>query len=125
MEVLVATAITGFALGVVMNLLAQGHRQAYRGDVSRTAAAVATRLIDGWQSKGKFPSSEQGDVEEFSGWTYTIESGPLSTRIILPSGDVKEVEPDELTAVNLVIAPPGKRRQFRLTLWIPKSQVEH
>jgi prepilin-type N-terminal cleavage/methylation domain-containing protein len=124
MEVLVATAITGIALGVVMSLLAQGHRQAYRGDVSRTAAAVATQLIDDWQTKGKFPSAEEGESKEFSGWSYSLKSGPLSTRVTLPSGDVRDVEPDKLVAVHLRITPPGKGRTFGLTMWVPKAQVE-
>ncbi len=124
MEVLVATAITGIALGVVMSLLAQGHRQAYRGDVSRTAAAVATRLVDDWETKGKFPHAEEGEAEEFSGWSYSLNSEPFSTRVTLPSGDVRDVEPDELVAVHLRITPPGKGRTFSLTMWVPKAKVE-
>jgi len=124
MEVLVATAITGIALGVVMSLLAQGHRQAYRGDVSRIAAAVATRLIDNWQTKGRYPSAEEGDLEEFKGWSYSLKSEPLSTRVTLPSGDARDVEPDELVAVHLRITPPGKGRTFSLTMWVPKAQIE-
>ena len=124
MEVLIATAITGIALGVVMSLLAQGHRQAYRGDVSRTAAAVATRLVDDWETKGKFPHAEEGEAEGFSGWSYSLNSEPLSTRVTLPSGDVRDVEADELVAVHLRITPPGKGRTFSLTMWVPKAQVE-
>ena len=124
MEVLVATAITGIALGVVMGLLAQGHRQAYRGDISKTAAAIATRLVTHWKSQDKFPAAEQDSVEGFDGWSYTVESEPLSTRITLPSGETKEVEPEELVAVNIVINAPGNGGKFRLTTWIPASQVQ-
>ncbi len=123
MEVLVATAITGIALGVVMGLLAQGHRQAYRGDISGRAAEMATRLMTQWQSKGKFPASEQGELEGFSGWTFQVATEPLSTKITLPSGSTREVQPEELTAVTLTISPPGEKKKFSLTVWVPTSQV--
>ncbi len=123
LEVLVATAITGIALGVVMSLLAQGHRQAYRGDISKTAAAVAAQLVTHWQSKGKFPASEQGEMDGFQGWSYTVESEPLSTTITLPTGEIKEVQPDELVALTITINSPAKTGKFRLSLWIPASQV--
>jgi len=124
MEVLVATAITGMALGVILSLLAQGHRQAYRGDISRMAAEASVNLLDRWQSKGKFPSSEQGDIEDFSGWTYSIESRPLVTHVTLPSGQTRQVEPEELVEIDLTLNPPGNAKKFKLAFWIPRSSVE-
>ena len=124
LEVLVATAITGIALGVVMSLLAQGHRQAYRGDISKTAAAVAAQLVTHWQSKGKFPASEHGEMDGFQGWSYTVESEPLSTTITLPTGEIKEVQPDELVALTITINSPAQTGKFRLSLWIPASRVQ-
>ncbi len=124
MEVLVATAITGIALGVVMGLLSQGHRQAYRGDLSEKAAAAATALIDNWQSKHKFPASGQGDIEGMKGWTYKVETEPLKTKFTLPSGETREVEPDKLVAVYLDIMPPGRKHHFRLSLWVTSDQVK-
>ena len=124
MEVLVATAITAIALGVIMSLLAQGHRQAYRGDLSRTAAAIATRLIDNWQATGKFPSTQEGEAREFKGWSYTVNSSPLSTQVTLPSGDEKDVETDKLVAIKIMIKSPDKGPSFNLTIWIPKAKVE-
>ncbi len=125
MEVLVATAITGIALGVVMGLLAQGHRQAYRGDMSRTAAAFATRLIDNWQSKGKFPSSETGEMDGFDGWSYAVATSPLTTKVTLPAGEVREVSPEDLVVISLTLTPPGKGRKFVVNMWIPKAMVEY
>ncbi len=125
MEVLVATAITGIAIGVVMSLLAQGHSQAYRGDVSRVAAAIATRLIDDWQAKGHYPSSEKGELDGFPGWSYRVEAQPLATSITLPSGEVKEVEPEKLVVVDLLIDPPGKGPELKLAMWVPKAMVEY
>ncbi len=124
MEVLVATAITGIAIGVCMALFAQGHSQAFRGQQARIASQIAVRLIDGWKARKKFPSSESGQTEVFSGWMYYVESAPVSAKIALPDGQTRTVDADDLTQITLKIVPPDKKRDFVLTFWVPTSQVE-
>ncbi len=124
MEVLVATAITGIAIGVCMAIFAQGHSQAFRGSQVKTAYGIAVRLLDTWKSLKKYPSSESGQVEANPGWSYVVESAPVSARITTPDGETRVVESDELTAITLKIIPPDKKRSFSLTLWVPSKEVE-
>ncbi len=124
MEVLVATAITGFAIGVCMAIFAQGHSQAFRGMQAKTASQIAIQLIDTWKAKKRYPSSENGDIEMRPGWTYSVESGQVSARITLPDGQTRVVETDQLTQIMLTIVPPDKKRTFTLTFWVPSKEVE-
>jgi len=125
MEVLVASAVAGIAIGAILAILAQGHRQAFRGDMSQKAAVIAARLIGAWESVQDYPSAEDGRIEDLEGWSYSVESGPVSTKIVLPGGDIRNIDRDDLTELRLEIIPPGKNRHFVLTMWVPKSQVEH
>ena len=124
MEVLVATAITGIAIGVCMAIFAQGHSQAFRGSQVKTAYGIAVRLLDTWKSLKKYPSSESGEVETNPGWSYVVESAPVSATITTPEGETRELESDELTAITLKLIPPDKKRNFSLTLWVPSKEVE-
>jgi len=124
MEVLVATAITGIAIGVCMAIFAQGHSQAFRGSQVKTAYGIAVRLLDTWKSLKKYPSSENGEVEANPGWSYVVESTPVSAKITTPDGETRVVESEELTSITLKIIPPDKKRSFSLTLWVPSKEVE-
>ena len=119
-----ATAITGIAIGVCMALFAQGHSQAFRGQEARIASQIGVRLIQGWKARKKFPSFETGQIENFPGWTYYVESAPVSAKIALPGGDTRTIEADELTQITLKMVPPSKKRDFVLTFWIPSTETE-
>ncbi len=124
MEVLVATAITGFAIGVCMAIFAQGHSQVFKGMQAETASQIAIQLLDSWKAKKRYPSSESGELERCPGWSYSLESAPVSTRIVLPDGETRIVETDKLTQIILKIVPPDKKRKFILTFWVPSKEVE-
>ncbi len=124
MEVLVATAITGIAIGVSMAIFAQGHSQAFRGKQVSTASQIAIQLLDEWKAKKKYPESESGEVENVPGWSYEVISAPVSTSITLPDGSAKEIETDELTQITLKVLPPDRKRAFVLTFWVPSKEVK-
>ncbi len=128
MEVLVATAITGIALGVLLSGFAQGHRQAFRGDMARKAAGAAEVVLHKLNSdENGFPQSDEGDIDGYEGWTYRIESRELVLDITEPGGLPGEDEEDsegasgievpELMEVSLSIIPPDGSHPFMLTLW--------
>lgn len=129
MEVLVATALTGIALGVLLSGFAQGHRQAFRGDMARRAADAARVVLYGFtHDMNGFPESDSGGIEGFEGWTYRLESRELildlrdKNGIIMTSGqDMEEGEPGieipQLREITLTIIPPGNSHPFVLTLW--------
>ncbi len=128
MEVLVATAITGIALGVLLSGFAMGHRQAFRGDMARKAAGAAEVVLFRLNSdENGFPESDEGEIEGYDGWTYRVESRELVLDITEPGGLPEEVdqggegesgiEVPELMEVNLSIIPPDGSHPFVLTLW--------
>ncbi len=125
LEVLVATAITGIAIGVCMAIFTQGHSEAFRGAEVKTACNIAVRLLDRWKSLKRYPASESGEVESNPGWSYILkESGPVSSAVTLPDGETRMIESDELTEITLRIVPPDRKRDFSLTFWVPSKEVE-
>ena len=129
MEVLVATAITGIALGVLLSGFAQGHRQAFRGDMYRKAAGAAEVVLHMLNSEGNgFPESDSGEIDGYEGWTYRVESRELVLDISEPGGMAEEdgqegaeeesgIEVPELMEVSLSIIPPDGYHPFVLVLW--------
>lgn len=133
MEVLVATALTGIALGVLLSGFAQGHRQAFRGDMARKAADAARVVLYGFTNNSEgFPESDSGDIKGFEGWTYRLESKKLMLDIssknkIMTDGRTMQegktgVEVPELREINLGIIPPGGSHPFVLTLWVDAAE---
>ncbi len=130
MEVLVATAITGIALGVLLSGFAQGHRQAFRGDMARRAAAAAQVVLHQFRtSEDGFPEEDSGEIEGFDGWRYRLESKGLAVRISETgsgqdeSGEEEEtpgleLEVPELREVELSVIPPGGNHPFVLVTWV-------
>ncbi len=119
-----ATAITGIAIGVCMAIFAQGHSQAFRGMQAKVAYQIAVQLIDSWKAKKQFPSDESGQLETNPGWSYLVESGPVSAKITSSDGSVRTIETDDLKEIVLKIVPPDKKRTFTLTFWVPVKEVE-
>ena len=124
MEVLVATAITSIAIGVIIAIFTQGHSQAFRGKQAKKAAAIAMRLIDTWRVNKSYPLEEEGDIDSEPGWKYEVSIKDIKTEIVLPSGESRILEPDKAKEVILKIIPPDKRRSFVLTFWIPSKEVK-
>ena len=134
MEVLVATAITGIALGVLLSGFAQGHRQAFRGDMARKAAAAAQVVLHQFKtSREGFPAEDSGDIEGFDGWRYSLVSKGLVVRIGeagTGEGDSgeeeetqgQELEVPELDEVELSIFPPGGSHPFVLVTWVDAGE---
>lgn len=124
MEVLVATAITAIAIGVVMALFAQGHSQAFRGLEAQRAAQIATRLIDTWNIRNSFPQEASGELEWAKGWSYSVETRDVETKITLPSGEVRQIKAENAREIVLRLLTPSGKRAFVLNFWIDKNKIK-
>ena len=118
-EVLIATAIMGISLGVLLSGFAQGHRQAFRGDMARKAAYIAESVLYGLPHELESLSSSEEDVEDHPGWSYKVEIRDLIVKITAQDQEEKEVEVPELKELILTIQPPYDAHSFVLTSWIP------
>jgi prepilin-type N-terminal cleavage/methylation domain-containing protein len=127
-EVLVATAITGIALGVLLSGIGMGHSQAFRGDMKRTAAHIAERVLRQAMQNPWELSDESGDVEEYPGWSYSIELRDLTVNVKVPVRDQdfrrnndqndqeeRQIELPECKALILRVNPPDDAPPFVLT----------
>jgi prepilin-type N-terminal cleavage/methylation domain-containing protein len=123
-EVLVATAIMGISLGVLLSGFAQGHRQAFRGDMAREAAYIAESVLYGLATNelASLSSSEE-DVEDHPGWSYKVEVRDLVLKITAQDQEEKEMEIPELKELVLTVQPPYDAHSFVLTSWIPAEQI--
>jgi len=126
-EVLVATAIMGISLGVLLSGFAQGHRQAFRGDMAREAAYIAESVLYGLPHELESLSSSEEDVEDHPGWSYKVEIRDLVLKITAQDQDQdqeeKEIEVPELKELVLTVQPPYDAHSFVLTSWIPAEQI--
>jgi prepilin-type N-terminal cleavage/methylation domain-containing protein len=122
-EVLVATAIMGIALGVLLSGFAQGHRQAFRGDMAREAAYIAESVLYGLSHELESLSSIEEEVEDHPGWSYKVEVRDLVLKITAQDQEEKEIEIPELEELVLTVQPPYNAHPFVLTSWIPAEQI--
>lgn len=136
-EVLVATAIMGILLGVLLSGFAQGHRQAFRGDMAREAAYIAESVLHGLphEFRGQMSdvgrrtsdigslSSREGEVEDHPGWSYKVEVRDLVLKITAQDQEEKEIEVPELKELVLTVHPPYNAHPFVLTSWIPAEKI--
>ena len=122
-EVLVATAIMGISLGVLLSGFAQGHRQAFRGDMAREAAYIAESVLCGLPHKLESLSSSEKEVEDHPGWSYKVEVRDLVLKITPQDQEEREIEVPELKELVLTVHPPYNARPFVLTGWIPAEQI--
>lgn len=118
-EVLIATAIMGVALGVLLSGFAQGHRQAFRGDMAREAAYIAESVLYGLPHELESLSSSEEDVEDHPGWSYKVEIRDLVLKITALDQEEKEIELPEMKELILTVQPPYDAHPFILTSWIP------
>ena len=124
-EVLVATAIMGISLGVLLSGFAQGHRQAFRGDMAREAAYIAESVLYGLSHELESLSSIEKEVEDHPGWSYKVEVRDLVLKITPQDQDQeeKEIEISELKELVLTIQPSYNAHPFVLTSWIPTEKI--
>ena len=123
-EVLVATAIMGISLGVLLSGFAQGHRQAFRGDMAREAAYIAESVLYGLSHELEPLSSiEEEEVEDHPGWSYKVEVRDLVLEITPQDQEEKEIEIPELKELVLTIQPPYNAHPFVLIGWIPAEKI--
>ena len=124
-EVLVATAIMGISLGVLLSGFAQGHRQAFRGDMAREAAYIAESVLYGLSHELESLSSIEKEVEDHPGWSYKVEVRDLVLKITPQDQDQeeKEIEIPELKELVLTIQPSYNAHPFVLTSWIPTEKI--
>ncbi len=121
-EVLVATAIMGISLGVLLSGFAQGHRQAFRGDMAREAAYIAESVLHGLATnEPESLSSNEEDVEDHPGWSYKVEVRDLVVK--MADQEKKEIEVPELKELIFTVQPPYNAHPFVLTSWIPAEQI--
>ncbi len=118
-EILVATAIMGISLGVLLSGFAQGHREAFRGDMARKAAGVAESVLYKLSSEPGSLSASKGEIEDHPGWSYEIEIRNLVIKMVTQGQEEKGLEVPELKEYILTIHPPYKAHPFVLTGWIP------
>jgi len=122
-EVLVATAIMGISLGVLLSGFAQGHRQAFRGDMAREAAYIAESVLYGLSHELEPLSSIEEEVEDHPGWSYKVEVRDLVLEITPQDQEEKEIEIPELKELVLTIQPPYNAHPFVLIGWIPAEKI--
>lgn len=122
-EVLVATAIMGIALGVLVSGFAQGHRQAFRGDMAREAAYIAESVLYELSNEFESLSSIEEDVEGKPGWSYRLEVRDLVLNIKAEDQEEKEIAIPELKELVLTVQPPYNAHSFVLTSWIPAEEI--
>lgn len=122
-EVLVATVIMGIALGVLVSGFAQGHRQAFRGDMAREAAYIAESVLYELSHELESLSSIEEDVEGNPGWSYRVEVRDLVLNITAEDQEEKEIAIPELKELVLTVQPPYNAHSFVLTSWIPAEEI--
>ena len=118
-EILVATAIMGISLGVLLSGFAQGHREAFRGDMAKKAAGIAESVLYKLSGEPGSLSPGRGEIEDHPGWSYEIKIRDLVVKIAAQGQEEKGLDVPELKEYVLTIHPPYKAHPFVLTGWIP------
>lgn len=115
-EVLVATAIIGIALGVILSSIAMGHRQAFRGDQAREAAEIADTILQGLRDNNKsIPEGSSGKIEGHPGWSYRLYTTDAAVTVQNDEMGEKDLGLPELIEIRLDIIPPGTKTPFIIT----------
>ena len=132
MEVLVATAICGIALGVALSGLSQGHRAVERAMLMRDAGlALRLAMMDLSSSEKQARLKEGAEIEEeikgLAGWRYEVvvkalevqveEEGNSTEGVHQGGTDAKEaVEVQGLREIPLRLTGPDGR-SFSMVSW--------
>ncbi len=125
MEVLVAVALVGISIGVILSGFALGHRQAARGILAKEAAQLAERLLYELSSEERPLENGTGDFEGHPGWKYEITLDDVQLTILSADGGEEApiiIDDDNLQKVNLTIIPPGKKPKFSTSFLMKQVQ---
>lgn len=123
LEVLLAVAITGAALGVLLSGIVQSHRMAFRGVVVQEAASVAAELLRRFQYEG-YVQEEGVPCRGHEGWTYTLEIHDLSVKSREEGGgEERLIDSPGLREARLVVRPPRGGPPYVVTMWVPQGEV--
>ncbi len=142
-EVLVAVAVVGISLGTLMLIFSQGHRIAYRAELSAKAARGAEQLLKAWAAGTGYPASEKGEIEGIEGWSYEfavsedvpiIRIGPVSQGLESNleggvtgpeelEGAMEGVEPEGLRLATLKLFPPTGSTPFVLEFLVTEREL--
>lgn len=116
MEVLVATAICGIALGIALSGLSQGH-QSYMRALLMEDAGTAARLVMHKTSSFNQDSSDEmeGEIEGMEGWSYSVSHDDLSLRI----KDTSSIDQEEEEKVFEI----GELKKMTIKIFSPQGRV--
>ena len=131
MEVLVATAICGIALGVALSGLSQGHRATQRA-ILMEQAGQALRLVKMRISSEEFQGllADQGMIEDeidgLDGWSFKISTEDLVIRLKRVSNATDEkaeeedapepITMDDMKEISIQLTDP-QGRTFHVVWW--------
>lgn len=121
MEVLIATAITGIALGVIISIISQGHREFLRGTLAEEAGNIANQLVLQLSNPDTWKGSS-GTLDNHPDWIYEIKPvDVISVRDLVPGIGEREIKIEEdLMAVDITLKPPQEATHFVLSAYYPK-----
>ncbi len=130
-EVLVAVAICGIALGVALSGLSQGHRATERAlSMERAGRAMQMALL-ALASKEDEDLDQgvalEGEIPGMEGWEYRVEVGPLSLKLTHEAKDTDEgeetgeteeetIEDEALKELKVEVVDP-KGRTYSMVMW--------
>ncbi|MGQ9499016.1 MAG: type II secretion system protein [Dissulfurimicrobium sp.] len=121
-EVLVATAIVGIALGVILSSIAMGHRQAFRGDQAREAAEIADGILQELSDGDKSIVAGSGRVEGHPGWSYRLDVTDAAITVQNDDMGEKDIDTSGITEIILNIVPPGTKIPFIITSLVQSAE---
>lgn len=121
MEVLLATAITGIALGVILSIISQGHREFFRGVMAEEAGNIANQLILQLSSTDEWKNGS-GSLDTHPDWSYEIiPQDGITVRDIVPGIGEREIKVDELLAADIILKAPQEAGRFSFSAYYPKT----
>lgn len=121
MEVLIATAITGIALGVILSIISQGHREFFRGVMAEEAGNIANQLILQLSSPEEWKSGS-GSLDTHSDWSYEIiPLDEITVRDTVPGMGEREIKVDDLLAADIILKAPQEAGRFSFSAYYLKT----
>ncbi len=104
MEVLVATAIVGIALGVALAAIANGRGQMWRGQLSREAAEIAKEVAYSIARKGEIPVDME--PKGHPGWRVSVQEGSAQFTLTDEASTLLDLGEEDLRKVTVTVTSP-------------------
>lgn len=121
MEVLIATVITGIALGVIISIISQGHREFFRGILAEEAGNIANQLILQLSSPEEWKNGS-GSLDTHPDWSYEIRPlDEITVRDTVPGMEEREIKVDDLLAAEIILKAPQEAGRFNFLTYYPKT----